>query len=59
HQIKRRALSEDRAFCFIGCLSVSALLRGQIRRERICTLRSNGLEGGGQDARHKLPGIKQ
>jgi len=24
---------------------------GQIRRERICTLRSNGLEGGGQDAR--------
>ncbi|MDY4350958.1 hypothetical protein, partial [Pectobacterium brasiliense] len=30
-----------------------------IRRERICTLRSNGPEGGGQDARHKLPGIKQ
>jgi len=24
---------------------------GQIRRERICTLRSNGPEGGGQDAR--------
>ncbi|MBO2029033.1 hypothetical protein J4734_02340 [Klebsiella pneumoniae] len=37
---------------------MSALRVGQIRRggfERC----SNGPEGGGQDARHKLPGIKQ
>ncbi|EPD1026169.1 hypothetical protein ACR568_004182, partial [Escherichia coli] len=58
HQIKQKAQSEDWAFCFICCLSVNTLPTRTNPPGADLNVAKQRPEGGGQDARHKLPDIK-